>query len=414
MDCSGDVDLVKVPLDEVNFGAWRYKTTGEEGIALFHREGSSNLYVRTHTNGTNNAPPATFTLRDITGMDLALVSSVPGALESMVVRCTLETESDVVYESHTAEKSTAELTCHLVTMKASVHKAGELRDMLLQLKTGRQDPTNDDLTEDDLLLQKAEAEPRVTPLDALPAWIFYIPTWLYTRKVRITLEKLILVYTVFSVFWASWQLYRHVHIIQVTFQPFIDLLKKHLASVMETFDMALIVFTEWWAHWFSPLSIFLSTVLAPVLMSLKASLVPLQALCTLLITNLSQLLASSSFVLTIKGILQSIVFMAGTQAWRFVTVLVWPARQLCMYIVSFPLAVASLDASRVRFSWVLGMVTSSFKAIGNGTVKLFNYLMRQKQRKAHRLHKSPTRLQMDTPRKTLIHIQSSEHDKCKS
>ena len=385
--------VTKLPLDEVNFGTWRYQTAEEEGIALFHREGSSNLYVTTHMNGTNNAPPATFTLRDITALDLALVNSVPGALESMTVRCVLETDSGVIYESDAAESGTAcELTCHLVTMKTSVHRAGKLRDILLQLNTG----DNAIIVHDQPSHRVAGAESQPAQLDALPAWVFYIPAWLYTRKVRVVLEKLLLMYTVLSVFWACWQLYRHVNIIHMTFQPFIDLLKEHLASVMETFDTALVIITEIWTHWFSPLNIFMGTVLTPVLLSLKSSLTPFLGLCTLLVTNISQLLASSSPVLMFKGVLQSLSVL-GTQLWRVVTLLFWPFHQLCLYILSSPLAVVSLDASRVRFNWVLGMVTSSIKAIGNGTVKLFNYLVRKKQRKVH-LQKTPTRLYMDTPR----------------
>ena len=408
MDCKGSVAVTKLPLDEVNFGTWRYQTTEEESIALFHREGSSNLYVTTHMNGTNNAPPATFTLRDITALDLALVNSVPGALESMTVRCALETDRGVIYESDTAEIGMAcELTCHLVTMKVSVNKAAELRDILMQLKTG-----------DNRIFVSDQPSQRVagteSQLDALPAWVFYIPAWLYTRKVRIVLEKLLLMYTVFSVFWACWQLYRHVNIIHLTFQPFIDLLKEHLAPTMETFDTALVVITEIWTHWFSPLNIFMGKVLTPVLLSLKSGLTPFLGLCTLMTTNISRLLASSSPVLMLKEVLQSFSVL-GTHLWRVVTALMWPFHQLCLYVMSSSLAVVSFDTSRVRFNWVLGMVTSSVKAIGNGTVKLFSYLLRKKQRKVH-LQKTPTRLHMGTPRtrKTLSHVQSSEQDKRKT
>ena len=380
MECSDSVDLVKILLDEVNFGPWQYQTTEEKDIALFHRAGSSNLYIRTHSIGTNDAPPATFTVRDITALDLALVSSVPGSLETMAVRCALETESDIFYESDTAEKGTCELSCRLISMKTSVNKAGELRDLLLQLKTGYQEPT-----ENDPALQKAGT-------DALPAWVFYIPTGLYTRKVRIALEKLLLFYTVMSVFWACWQLYRHVHIIQVTFLPLVVLLKKYLASAMEAFDRTFVVFTELWMQWYSPLSI----VLTPILLSLKYSLIPIQTFCTLLITNVSQLFASSPLLLALKGVLQSVSLALVTQGWKLVVTLAWPLRQVSLYLVSSPLAVASLDASRVQFNWVLGLVTSSSKAIGNGMVKFFNYLMRRKQRKV--LLKSPTRLSIETPR----------------
>lgn len=404
MDRIGGTAVTKLALEEVNIGTWTYEATDQASIALYHRDGSSNLYVTTRLYGTNHAPPATFVLGDIKAVDLALVSSVPGALESTTVRCALETDSNVIYKCDVAEAGGAayELNCHLVTMKASVYKVGEMRDMLLQLKAA-----GDQIAPDD---QKTRPELRGAQLDALPPWVYYIPPWLYRRRIRVGLEKLLLVYTVLSVLWACWQLYRHVNIIHVTFEPFIVLLKKYLASVMETFDTALVIITEIWAHWFSPLSIFMGTVLAPVLRLVQSGITPFLQLCRLLNTNISQLLASSSVVSLVKGLFQTISLL-GAYVWKILTILVWPIYQLCLYVASCPLAVASLDISRVRFNWVLGMITSSSKAIGKGVVKLLNYFLRQQKRRKAHLQRTPTRFHMDAARKA-NHTQSPEQDKC--
>ena len=294
-------EVVRVPLERVELGSWKYTATELEDIELLYELESSDLLIKTSVHGAmNGAVPATFRVRNVSAADFSLVNIVPGSLESMVVRLVLETESDVSYNhgplnhdplsvrddyggSHKAKQT--KIKCHRITMTASVHETGHLRDILLFLKCG----CVDDLSPDNLFISlkrrrsaaskvdylkgssitsstisTTTTKHQITLLEGLPFWAFYIPWRLYSKKARISIQRLFQLYLLFSVMWASWQLYRHVNVIHLALEPLVNILKLYLSSIMNTFDSLLALFTVWWTTFLNPLNVFCGALLAPV------------------------------------------------------------------------------------------------------------------------------------------------------
>ena len=398
---ANDAFPVRVPLERMEVGSWKYTAAELEDIELLYELESSDLLIKTSVCGTNAAFPATFRVRDVSAADLSLVNIVPGSPESMVARLVLETESSVSYDRdplkeqeedvegeihEDQEKQQNEVECHRIVMTASVHETGHLRDILLFLKCG----CASDLCPDDLFLSPRrtrskdplEAIPKhqVTFLEGLPYWGLYIPWRFYSKKTRVTIQRIILLYSLFSVMWASWQLYRHVNIIRVVLEPIINILKLHLRSIMETFDTLFALLTVWWSTFLSPLNVFCGMLFTPLInlvVQLRASFVPLWGL-----------IVNSGFVGALKALvlgLYQLFRVMGSTVWAVLSALGRPFYSIGKWIMNSKIAVASLDFNRVRLSWMFGLVTNSMKAIGNGVAKFLGYThKKQKQIKARR------------------------------
>ena len=413
---ANEVFPVKVPLERVEVGSWRYTATEVDDIELLYELESSDLLIKTNIRGTNGAVPATFRVRDVSAADLSLVKVVPGSLESMVARLVLETDSKVSYnvdallhsreetaaaESETSGDQQNTFNCYVVTMSASVHESGHLRDILLFLKCGyseecspgslflRPRKQKSQMPSENVADVTTRSKNRVTFLESLPFWALYIPWWLYSRRVRTMIQAAIFIYSIFSVIWASWQLYRHVNVIHDTLEPMIKALRFYLSSVMETFDTALALFTVWWTTFLSPLNIFRGMLLAPlfqVAVQLKTALVPISNVLSTIFVPIWRFVTNSSLLGSLKAsflALYQLVLMAGLFLWTVLRILAKPLQAIWQNIVNSQIAVASLDLKRVRLSWVFSLVTNSLRAIGHGLAKLVGYTrMKQKQHKA--------------------------------
>lgn len=400
---ANDVFPVKVPLEKVEVGSWKYIAEKMDDIELLYELDSSDLLIKTSICGSNGAVPATFKLRDVSAADLSLVNIVPGSLESMVVRLVLETESKVSYtvdtlsisseskeENKPSERQHKVFDCRIVTMSASVHESGHLRDILLFLKcgyTGDCSPGNLFLSpQKQKTIQSAH---KVTFLEGLPFWVLYIPWWLYAKRVRTLIQRAIFIYSLFSVIWASWQLYRHVDVIHDVIEPIIKALRIYLASVMETVDTVLALFTIWWTTFLSPLNILRGMLLAPlfqVAVQLKSALVPLAGVLGPLLTPIWRFFTNSTLLGSLKAlalVLYHLVITTGQLMWVFLQVLARPLKSIWQVILNSRIAVASLDLKHIRLSWIFSLVMNSLKSIGNGLAKLVGYTRKkQKQLKA--------------------------------
>ncbi len=414
---ANDFFPVRVPLETLKVCSWRYTANELDDLELLYQVDSSELLVRSNVPGQkDDALPAVFRVRDISAADLSLVSVVPGSLESVVCRLTLETASKVVYsptkkpsgqrqdlteEEENEEEEEEELNCCIVTMTASVHETGHLRDILLFhrgrhsgdlfspeslfLRPGsrpskkRQEGATDEPVSSGDTPDTGGDTPQVSFLSGLPFWVFYIPWWLYSRNVRVLIQRAILIYTVFSVVWAGWQLYRHVNVIHVVLEPFIKMLYRHLSSVMETFDAFLALFTDWWTTFLSPLNILRAMLLTPVFQLI----VPLKTLLYPLLSILAPLKAALMGLYTVAGLF-------GRQMWTLLSVVFKPISYLWQTLLNSRVAVASLDLQIVRLRWVSSLLVGSLKAIGNGLANFIGYTrVKQKQHKARKMDPSP-------------------------
>lgn len=419
-----DVLPVRVPLERVEIGSWKYVSTDLSDLELLYELESSNLCIRCSVRGQNGKkPPATFRVLDISAADLSLVTVIPGSLESMVTRLVLETEEHIECTVHGPKDDILEGTSvpptqtnsvnskrgsqvkvihsRIVVMTASVHEAGHLRDILLFLKGGYSgkvapdtmfiNPNSSEQGSDDIDIASDQSilpdtKNSITFLESLPVWARYVPWWVYSRNVRISIQNILFIYSLFSVVWAFWQLYRNVDVIQHVLEPIIAVLKEvYLASIIEVFDWFLAVFTELWMRFLSPLNILQALLLTPFLQSLvqlKTIFLPLAQVLYSILLTVWRCLPNTQLLVSIKSLvmdLYGIICVLGHTLWVVLSHLTRPVHIIWQGVLNSRIAVGSLDLNRLKLSWVINLTMGSFRAIGNGVAKLCGYTSRRRK-----------------------------------
>lgn len=392
---ANDVIPVRVPLERVEIGPWVYSATELEDIELLYELDSSELFIKIDVCGTNGGVPATFRIETVSAASLSLISIVPGSLETMVARLILETEDLISYVTAEPQESSSSdedgdgeniVDCQIVKMTASVHESGHLRDVLLFLKADyatEVDP--DSIFVSPQRKKQTESKPessniQVTFLEGLPYWVPYIPWKVYSKKFRIFLQWLIVVYSVFSVIWAVWQLYKHVNVIRVVVEPIILALKYYLSGIMEAFDSMLALFTHWWQHFLSPLNIIRGLLSAP----LMTALFQLRTVFSPIFTAVFQCFNNSA----LKSLVVALVYVArfaGGTLWSLLKVLARPLYIMWRSLMNSQIATAHLDFQNMRIRWVFSLVMNSLRAIIRGILSFAGYTKKEhKRRKALR------------------------------
>ena len=359
-----------IPLEKADFGGLRYTLSdvGEvDDLELLYETETSHLIVNSSLPGRRGEPPGTLRISDIQAADISVFNEVPGSLEGLVARLVVETSSDVVFQrggllsvDDEHVEPTSALHCRRVVLTASIHECGHLRDMLLFLKSGVHTLASK-IPEDNPYVSPSHSKHQqrngacedmnkgLTLMEGLPHWILYIPWRLYSGRLRKCIQMCLVLYTIFSVVWASWQLYRHFNIIQVALQPIVSVLKMYLSSVMRQLDEALDILTNLWTSLLSPLNIFGSIALAPLI-------------------SLSVYLCSP-------------VISLGSQV----------VRPFWQCVLNSRITVQSLDLARIRQSLVINLFASTVKAVSNGLAKLFNFHTKKvKQKQAIKASASAT------------------------
>lgn len=444
---------VRVPLDRVQIGSVCYVSREWNDIEVVYELESSDILLRCAIEGENGEPKGTFRVGGVSGADLSLVCVVPGSLESMVSQLILELDSeyDIVFEPHTVHPLLKEpssssanldkdsrdqpktedgvpeksLKTRILKMTASVHETGHFRDVLLFLKcedVANLNPEIAYLPEKFTAYGKNKEESNSKPfqltfLDFLPLWVLYIPWRFYSRMMRTVIQRFILLYYILTIIWASWQLYRHVHVIHIVLEPIIMALKYYLASVMETFDWCLALFTRFWLAYLSPLNILVSVLLMPlfqVLLQVKTVLMPVFKV-------LSQCLTNSTLLSTLKS-LWTVLYQVSSIGWQLILyciallgkpllafwnifkVLGKPFSGVWQTMSNTQVAVGSLEFQKVRLNWVVNMVVGSFRSIGKGLAWFVGYTRKKQKRRQAILNTSklsPSSTSSHTPQHSL-------------
>ena len=105
----------------------------------------------------------------------------------------------------------------------------------------------------------------------VPAWAPKVPHHLYSDGFRRLAERLWLVWTAGTVFWALWQLYHNVELIHAAFEPMVLFVYARYTSVLDDLNAFLAWMTLVFYAWFRPLTI-VATSLRPVLQPLYTAL----------------------------------------------------------------------------------------------------------------------------------------------
>ncbi len=393
---------VSVPLNKVTIGSITYSPGSWSDVEVLYELESADILIRCNIEGDNGEPPGTYRISGVSAANLSLFYSVPGSLESMVSRLILELDNDIVFEpsfqassssqEDIAEDNNESLKTRIIKMSASAHEAGHLRDILLFLKCENIADLNPDLAAKMHVAKKDELKPsKLTFLDFLPVWVMYIPWFLYSKTSRIALQRVMLIYYIFSVVWAFWQLYRHVEVIQVVLEPLIEALKWYLASVVEYTDLLLSMFTQLWHKYLSPLNVLYGLLFAPV----TQVLVQLRTLSAPLLGIIGPYLTNSTLITSLRALF-SLLFRlcvaSGSSLWSIVTFVARPFSGIWRAILEARLTVGGLDFQRLRLNWVLGIVVGSLRSIGTGFAKLVGYTQKtKKKRQAITTHSSQER-----------------------
>lgn len=365
---ASDAFPICIPLSRADLGGVRYvvdKDGDLDDLELMYELETSDLIIRSAIAGTKNQPPGTLRISNVKAADLSLFNEIPGSLEGIVSRLILETDRDILFQRNPLESSRnnleeeeeegVEIQCHKVVLIASVHECGHLRDILLFLKS---DCVTDLIPESnpfkhskslykDIDKEEQDKKLSLTFIESLPFWVMYVPWWLYSSRLRKVIQFFILLYTIVSVVWASWQLYRHFNIIQVALQPIVDTLKWYLSDTMEVLDFIFEVLTHFWTTFLSPLNIFRGIALAPIINVLTRTFTPIMSV-----------FVSLWRIFTESNVVQLVISPLA---------LVWQT------IVNSRISVLSLDLSKLRLKVVLNLVIGSMKVIGQGFAKLFNF-----------------------------------------
>lgn len=398
---AGQVIPLRVPLERVEMGRMRYQAVSEGSLSdleLLYEMNTSDLVIRSDIPGVGGGKrspgpvPGTVRLKGVTAARLELINEIPGSLEGMMTRLQLELDTDAIFEPNLLTRTDNEDTysmepsvikCRKVVVIASVHETGHLRDILLFLKSdksfsfldGKGESSTNKNNNPYYYFQRSTSlsssiggksdtsgggggeSPPLTFLDTLPWWSLYVPWWIYSKRFRKMLQIVILCYSLFSVVWASWQLYRHVQFIHIALEPVVELLREHIKEVMEHMDRLLSHLTHYWTALLSPLTVFSSLLALPFwnsILQLKTSLL-------LLLSPLSRCLAPAAQCLTL--------------VWRNVRLsplssclgVIWRA------VLSSKVAVQSLDISKIQRNYITNLIFSCLRSSLLGLANLIGY-----------------------------------------
>ena len=266
-------------------------------LELLYQLKASHFTVRSSVPGKNSEPLGTLRVSNVQAVDLSLSNESPGLLEGLMSKLVVETNSDVAFAPLSAEgdEECESIGCRRVILVASIHECGHLRDMLLFLNS---DTVLEEISQETATTAEQEQSTsgeRNSLKFGLPQWALYIPWWLYSGRVRRAIQLCLILYTIFSVVWASWQLYRHFNIIQVALQPIVAALKVYLSTVMHLLAMSMEYFTELWTTLLSPLNVLFGRITITPLIKLLVSICsPLIKLLVSICSPLIKLLVSLS------------------------------------------------------------------------------------------------------------------------
>ena len=200
----------------------------------------------------------------------------------------------------------------------------------------------------------------------LPHWAPYIPWWMYSRLLRRTLEMTLLLYLVFSMTWALWQLHRHFYIIQAVIAPIIAILKRYMAPILRLMDHYLASFTAVWVQLINPVYILMGPLLAPALRIIGPLFAPAAHLLRLLWLTFKPLI-NSQLVRTVLIPVLTLLFKPLIAVWSL--------------LAKTRISLTSLDEVKMRLSIVLNLVTGSVKSIWAGVLRFLHYFQAVQKRK---------------------------------
>lgn len=208
----------------------------------------------------------------ISAVDLR-VSAKFGYLDAMTGSLTVECQELVEVDGPHHGASAVSSRSYVLEATFHVNYTGQVRDILRSLRHAK---LVDSATDCESVSGEGGtrgvadmAMPSEKKLrEGLPDWTPYIPHRVYTPAVRRLIELVITLYTIFSILWAVWQLYRHVDFIRAYVQPIIDTLKYHVELMDKCIQFLNSLFEEMtnqWLAYVKPGYVILSSFASPLI-----------------------------------------------------------------------------------------------------------------------------------------------------
>ena len=294
-----------IPLLSLKVGGRRYNSKSSWDIIITYDK-TCRLCIKVQVEGELKG---TYVVNGISGEALYLHSPT-GSLEGMIVKLLLETTDPVTFEHSDAEDH---VRCNMIVMEANVEETGRIRKLLMALRSDSLSRARD-----------------VKLYEGIPQWSLLLPWWIYSKRLRIIIQQILILYVIFNSFWALWQLYRHVDIIRETLEPIIILIQQtchvYVSFAIEAVDMIMEQFSNLWWKFFAPLK-----VLIQPLWNIQLPL---------LITPLVKLLMSiysifGQILIPITSLLVTVSMTTGSILSYMVTTLLKPISWLLWVMLSY-------------------------------------------------------------------------------
>ena len=255
--------VVRIPVQRIRCGTWDARN---DERWLEYEPSTTNLkFLYRDRKHTDHDHCTMFRCQDISAADLRVVAKF-GFLDAMTGTLTVECQSLIQVDlPHRTPLPYLSASSYVVEATFHANYTGQMRDLLRSLRHAKKMEAilaNANNNDGDTLGKKC-----FKLREGLPDWVPYIPHRLYTPTVRQTMEFVILLYTVFSIAWAGWQLYRHVDFIRAHVQPVIDALKYHIHLLDKCLQFLNTVFeelTEQWLAYLKPGYVILSSFASPL------------------------------------------------------------------------------------------------------------------------------------------------------
>ena len=262
-------EITRVPLQRIRCG--KLDIRNEERWLEYEPLSTSLKFFHKDRKHFDHAHCTFLNCQNISAADLR-VSAKFGYLDAMTGTLTVECQKlmDVAGPHHST--TVASSRSYVVEATFHVNYTGQVRDVLRSLRNAKQvesateaeTPPRDEGSKTLGVPVKGEKKLR----EGLPDWTPYIPHRVYTPAVRRVIELVITLYTIFSILWAVWQLYRHVDFIRAYIQPIIDALKYHVQLMDQCIQFLNNLFEEMtnqWLAYVKPGYVILSSFASPLI-----------------------------------------------------------------------------------------------------------------------------------------------------
>ena len=271
-------EITRVPLQRIRCG--RLDIRNEERWLEYEPMSTQLNFLHKDRKHFDHEHCTFLDCKNISAADIR-VSAKFGYLDAMTGTLTVECQQLIdVAGPHHSKKLVGVSSSRSYVLEATFHVnyTGQVRDVLRSLRNAKQVETTSDAerspgcegtkTEGASLLtgEKKTGEKKLR--EGLPDWTPYIPHRVYTPSVRKLIELVITLYTFFSIFWAVWQLYRHVDFIRAYIQPVIDALKYHVELMDKCIQFLNKLFeemTDQWLAYIKPGYVILSSFASPLI-----------------------------------------------------------------------------------------------------------------------------------------------------